>query len=99
MPTFSVAYRNDMGGHSVEVTADNIYEAIAVAIAEFRDDGMVSAPPEPETVFKVVKIQKPVEHNIRMQNVLDWAKPSIEGGETEALRRYRVRRMLGLESG
>ena len=40
-----VSYTDREGIHSVEVTADTLYEAVAQAIADFREDKTVSNPP------------------------------------------------------
>jgi hypothetical protein len=38
-----VSYTNEQGVHSVEVTADTLFEAVALAVAEFCDDKTVAA--------------------------------------------------------
>jgi hypothetical protein len=48
MATRRVSFTNEDSVHSVEVTADTLFEAVAFAIAEFRDDKTtVSQPPLP----------------------------------------------------
>ena len=39
-----VSYTNEQGVHSVEVTADTLSEAVALAVTEFRDDKTVAEP-------------------------------------------------------
>ena len=89
-----VSYMNAEGIHSVEVTADTLFEAVAQAVVEFRDDKTVTEPPTSDTEFTVQILRKPVEHLIRLKKVQAWAQPSTRGGPVEALRRDRVRKML-----
>jgi hypothetical protein len=89
------SYTNEQGVHSVEVTADTLFEAVALAVAEFRDDKTVAEPPGPETEFSVSILRKPVEHLIRFRKVLEWAQPS-HGGPAEMVRREKVRKVLAL---
>jgi hypothetical protein len=91
-----VSYTNEQGVHSVEVTADTLFEAVALAVAEFRDDKTVAEPPGPETEFSVSILRKPVEHFIRLRKVLEWAQPSSRGGPAEMVRREKVRKVLAL---
>jgi hypothetical protein len=44
-----VSFTNDEGSHSVEVAADTLFEAVALAVAEFREDKTISQPPDAET--------------------------------------------------
>jgi hypothetical protein len=92
------SHTNDQGIHSVEVTADTLFEAVAQAVVEFKDDKTVAEPPGPETEFTVSILRKPVEHFIRLKKVQAWAQPSSRGGPAETLRRERVRRMLASET-
>jgi hypothetical protein len=79
--------------HSVEVNAETLFEAVALAVVEFREDKTVSNPPGPETDFTVLVLRKPIEHLIRLKKIEDWARPSSVGGPAETLRRERVRNM------
>lgn len=92
-----VSYTNDQGVHSIEVTADTLFEAVAQAVVEFKDDKTVAEPPGPATEFTVTILRKPVEHFIRLKKVQEWAQPSSRGGPAETLRRERVRKMLQTE--
>ena len=89
-----VSYKNDEGIHSVEVTAETLFEAVAKAIVEFRDDKTITSPPGPETEFTVQVLRKPVEHMIRMKRVVEWAQFGNTAGPAEMIRRERVRKML-----
>jgi hypothetical protein len=89
-----VTYSDAEGIHSVEVTADTLFEAVAQAVVEFKQDKTVSTPPAPDTDFTVLVLRKPIEHVIRLKKIQDWAQPCSVGGPAEMLRRERVRRML-----
>src|ERR1700744_2889367 len=89
-----VSYTDAEGVHSVEVNAETLFEAVAQAVVEYRNDRTVSNPPGPETDFTVLVLRKPIEHFIRLKKIHDWARPSSAGGPAETLRRDRVRKML-----
>jgi len=89
-----VSYTDRQGVHAVEVTADTLFEAVAQAVVEFKEDRKVSTPPGPETEFTVMVLRKPPEHIIRLKKVQEWAQPSTVGGPAETMRRERVPKML-----
>jgi len=89
-----VRFEDAEGIHSIEVTADTLFEAVAQAVVEFREDKHLVRMPAPETDFTVIVLHKPAEHVIRLSKIHDWAKPSTKGGPAEMLRRERVRKML-----
>lgn len=79
--------------HSVEVQADSLYEAVAMAVAEFRADSMTDVP-GPMTEFSVA-IQRPaVEHRIRLGLVTKWAEGTTAEGPAGITRRQRVKSLL-----
>lgn len=88
-----ISYSNTEGTHTVEVSAETLFEAVAMAVVEFREDTAVTPPCE-TTDFTVMVLKKPVEHSIQLRRVQDWAQPSTKGGPAEAQRRERVRKML-----
>jgi hypothetical protein len=89
-----VSYTDAEGVHSVEVTAETLFEAIAQAVAEFEGDKTVPSAPGPETEFRVQVLRKPVEHFIKLKRVVEWAQFGNTTGPGEMLRRERVRKML-----
>ena len=75
--------------HSVEVQADSLYEAVALAVAEVRADN--PAAPGPMTEF-TVSIQPPaIEHRIRLSQVSRWAKGDTREGSAGITKRQRIR--------
>ena len=85
---------NDTNGipHSVEVEADSLYEAVAVAVSEFRADSMTEDP-GPMTEFTVAIHRPPVEHKIRLNQVEKWTE-STRDGPAGIIKRQRVRSLL-----
>jgi hypothetical protein len=83
------------GSHSVEVHAETLYEAVAMAVAEFKQDQTVPPPPEPATELTVSVFRPPVEHKIRLAQVAKWAEPSTKEGPAGMIKRERVRALLG----
>lgn len=82
--------------HTAEVEADSLYEAVAKAVAEWRDDEMLPQMPGPMTEFTVAVIRKPTEHRVRLGQVHKWAQPSVVGGPAGITKRERVRKLLGI---
>jgi hypothetical protein len=79
--------------HAVEVQADSLYEAVALAVAEFRADEL-TAQPGPMTEF-TVSIQRPaIEHRIRLTQVSKWAEGNTTEGPAGVTKRQRVRALL-----
>jgi hypothetical protein len=59
--------------HTAYVQADSLYEAVALAVAQFRDDPMVEAP-GPMTEFNVTVERPAIQHRIRLNQVSRWAQ-------------------------
>ena len=58
--------------HSVEVTAETLYEAIATALAALQQDDWVGEIGQGFTTVTVVVQQPPVKHEVRMKDFLSW---------------------------
>jgi hypothetical protein len=84
MPTSRcrVTYTDSEGSHSVEVHAETLYEAVAMAVAEFKQDQMVPHPPEPATELRVA-VRPPVEHKIRLSQVEKWRSRQRRKGQRD----------------
>ena len=79
--------------HAVEIQAESLYEAVALAVAEFRADDL-TAMPGPMTEF-TVSIQRPaIEHRIRLSQVSRWAEGNTREGPAGITKRQRVRALL-----
>ncbi|HKD86572.1 MAG TPA: hypothetical protein VKB58_17620 [Terriglobales bacterium] len=85
---------NDSLSHRVHVEAASLYEAVALAVAAFRDDPVVPRP-GPMTEFTVVVERPSVEHRICLNQVAKWAETTTREGPAGVLKRQRVKTLLG----
>jgi len=81
--------------HGVDVDAQSLYEAIALAVACLREDDVSPVTPAPMTEFTVAVYKNPTEHKIRLQQVLKWAQNTTKDGPAGITKRQRVRVLLG----
>ena len=81
--------------HSVEVEAESLYEAVALAVADFREDPLLPAYPSAMTEFTVAVLRNPTEHRIRLSQVSKWAEHTTKDGPAGTTKRQRVRMLLG----
>jgi hypothetical protein len=79
--------------HTAHVQAESLYEAVALAMAEFRDDRLVPSP-GPMTEFTVAIERPAVEHRIRLNQVFKWAETTTQEGPAGMVKRLRVRALL-----
>ncbi len=78
--------------HGVEVQAESLYEAVALAVAEFRADKL-TAEVAPMTEF-VIAIHRPaVEHRLRLNQVTKWAEGTRDG-PAGVIKRQPIRSLL-----
>jgi hypothetical protein len=89
-----VTYTDSEGSHSVEVRAETLYEAVAMAVAEFKQDQTVPHPPEPATELTVAVFWPPVEYKIKLAQVEKWAEPTPKEGPAGMAKRHKVRALL-----
>jgi hypothetical protein len=82
-------------GHAVNVEAESVYEAVALAVSEFRKDAVSPSMPDPRTELTVTVLRNPVEHRIRLAQVAKWAEYTTREGPAGITRRERVRSLLG----
>src|SRR5271157_6219101 len=64
---------SDGVSYTAHVQAESLYEAVALATVEFRDDHMVPTP-GPTTEFTVAIERPSVEHRIRLSQVMKWPR-------------------------
>jgi hypothetical protein len=90
-----VSYTDSEGiVHSVDVEAESLYEAVAIAVAQFRDDHLNPSAPGPMTEFTVAVYRHPTEHKIRLNQVTKWAEHTTKEGPAGITTRQRVRALL-----
>jgi hypothetical protein len=58
--------------HSIEVTAETLYEAIATALAALQQDNWVGEIGQVFTTVTVVVQQPPVKHEVKMKDFVSW---------------------------
>ncbi len=85
--------------HAVDVTADSLFEAAAVAVRAFREGALVEELPVPGTELRITVSTLPVEHKVRLQRVEQSAQIGTVKSPVEMLRRERIRELLGLKNG
>ncbi len=94
-----VSYTDGEGvEHAVQVEADSLYEAVALAVAEFPQGEIMTDLPGPMTEFRVTVLRKPIEHRIRLDRVTTWAQPTTRDGPAGITKRQHVRTLLGQTS-
>ena len=85
--------------HAVDITADSLFEAVAVAVRAFREGALIDELPVAGTELRIAVSPLPVEHRVRLQRVEQWAQTGTVKSPVEMLRRERVRELLGLKNG
>jgi hypothetical protein len=78
--------------HSVDVTAETLYEAAAIGLKLLRDGGWVGHP-GPAARLEIHVRLPAVTHEITVQQLRRWAESSANTA-AEELRKERVRRLL-----
>ena len=58
--------------HSVEVTAETLYEAIAIALATLQQDKWAGEIGQGFTTVTVLVQQPPVKHAVKMKDFVSW---------------------------
>jgi hypothetical protein len=84
--------------HAVDVTADSLFEAAAVAVRAFREGALIDELPVAGRELRIAVFPVPVEHRVRLQRVEQWAQTGTVKRPVEMLRRERVRELLGLKN-
>lgn len=86
---------SDQTEHAVEIEAESLYETVAQAVAEFREDPLIEAVPVPMTEWTVAVLRPPAEHKIRLQRVIDWSQSSTKGGPSGINQAEKVPDLMG----
>ena len=93
--TCTVAIR-DVGDveHSVEVTAETLYEAIATALAALQQDNWVGEIGKGFTTVSVLVQQPPVKHEVKMKDFLSWLNRQGRS-PAEVILKQKLEKILG----
>jgi hypothetical protein len=79
--------------HTVDVTAETLYEAVAAALAALQQDSWVGEIAQGLNTVTVLVQQAPIRHEVRMKDFLAWL--GRQGGSpAEVMLRERVRKLL-----
>jgi hypothetical protein len=79
--------------HTIDVTAETLYEAIAAALAALQQDSWVEEIAQGLNTVSVLVQQPPVKHEVKMKDFLSWlGRPG--GSPAEVALRDRVRKLL-----
>ena len=89
----------DLNGveHTVEVTADTLYEAVAQGLRAFRDADWVSDLAHGQATITVVVKQPEVKHNVRVKDFDNWLE-SAGRNPAEMSLKSRLRQLLGISA-
>ena len=80
--------------HSVEVTAETLYEAIAMALAALQQDNWVAEIGQGLTTVSVLVQQPPVKHEVKMQDFLSWLSRRGRSPK-EVILKQKLEKILG----
>ena len=80
--------------HSIEVTAETLYEAIATALGAFQQDNWVGEIGQAFTIVTVVVQQPPVKHEVKMKDFVSWLGRQGRS-PAEVVLKQKLERILG----
>src|SRR6202163_2587993 len=88
----------DMNGvsHTVEVTTETLYEAVALGMAAIRTDEWVTGIAQGLNAVKVRVTNVSVEHEVKLMDFTKWLDRA-NGSPREMTDRKRIRSILGME--
>ncbi len=80
--------------HSTEVTAETLYEAIAMALAVLQQDNWVGEIGQGFTTVTVVVQQPPVKHEVKMKDFVSWLGRQGRS-HAEVILKQKLEKILG----
>jgi hypothetical protein len=80
--------------HSIEVTAETLYEAIATALVALQQDNWVGEIGQGLTTVSVLVQQPPVKHEVKMKDFVSWLGRQGRS-PAEVMLRQKLERILG----
>jgi hypothetical protein len=81
--------------HTVEVTADSLYEAVAHGLAAFRGNEWVADVGERFGVVKISVAEIRVEHEVRLKDFTSWLERPGRSPR-EVTDRQKIKAILGM---
>jgi hypothetical protein len=81
--------------HTVEVTAETLYEAVALGLVALRGNDWVMGIAQGLNSVQVSVVDIPIEHSVKIKDFHDWLERST-GAPSEISKRSRIKAILGL---
>lgn len=96
-----VGYRDVEGiEHQVEIEAETLFEAVALAVQRFRSSNWDGHAPGPGCQFRVeVQPAPPVIYTVSLGKVEEFARHGTVRGPQDILKKERLRELLGIRDG
>jgi hypothetical protein len=87
----------DMDGvkHTVEVTAETLYEAVALGLVALRGNDWVMGIAQSLNTIQVSVVDIPIEHSVKIKVFHDWLERTT-CAPREISKRTRIKSILGL---
>ncbi len=87
----------DMDGvqHTVEVTAETLYEAVALGLVAVRGNDWVMGIAQGMNIVEVSVVDVPIKHSVKLQDFNAWLERTA-GAPREISKRQRIKSILGL---
>jgi hypothetical protein len=82
--------------HSIEVTAETLYEAIATALAALQRDSWVGEIGQGFATVTVLVQQPPVKHEVKMKDFVSWLGRQGRS-PAEVMLKQKLEKILGKE--
>ena len=82
--------------HSIEVTAETLYEAIATALAALQQDNWVGEIGQGFATVTVLVQQPPVKHEVKMKDFVSWLGRQGRS-PAEVILKQKLEKILGKE--
>jgi len=79
--------------HSVEVTAETLYEAVPTAVAALQKDNWVGEIGQGFTTITVLVHQPPIKHEVKMKDFISWLERQGRS-PAEVTLKQKLERML-----
>jgi hypothetical protein len=80
--------------HTVEVTAESLYEAVAQGLAALRRTDWVAG--FQQSIIKVSVAEVRVQHQVRLPDFIKWLERTNGRSPREIVQRQRLRSILGM---
>lgn len=81
--------------HTVDVTAESLYEAVARGLVAIRGDDWVMGIAQGMNTVQVSVVNVPIEHSVRLQDFNAWLERTA-GVPSEVSKRSRIKAILGI---